>query len=262
MMTLRKMQTGKLTLRAAIWNWLTTMELKPSGLRFNGINLARGTKIRSAYLQFTCDEASKEETTLIVAMEDSVTPKPFSLSTHDLSSRSKTKTTVAWQPAEWKSAKESTETQRSPDLSTMIQSMVDQSGWQPGYSLVFLIQGKGKRVATASKGPTLEGPRLVIDADLFDLDEQTNAMPENRYDVRLHFAAPPLDQSGTRIFDVYAQDDLVCRDVTFDPSGTKQSRFSIQLLENVPIGNKIRLRFVPKLGRVSLAGIELIKRAQ
>jgi hypothetical protein len=232
------------------------------GLRFKSVNISRGTKIRSAYLQFTCDQPSKDETSLMVAVEDSVNPNAFSATKFDLSKRIKAKSSVAWQPGEWKSAKDASELQRSPDLSAMIQSIVDQDGWQPGNSIVFLINGKGKRLASASKGPTAESPRLLLDADYADVDELANPAPANRYDVRLHFAASPLDQGGARIFDVYAQDELVCQDVTFNPSGTNQQRFSMQLLENITIASKLRLRFVPKKGQASLAGIELIKRPQ
>jgi len=253
---------GEVDLTSSDLELVEDKEAQIVGVRFNNINVARGAKIRSSYLRFTCDEPSKEETSLIVAVEDSINPKPFSTSMHDLSMRARAKTTVAWQPAEWKTAKDATETQRSPDLSAMIQSIVDQSDWQPGNSMVFLINGKGKRVATASKGPNSSAPRLVIDADLVDLDELANLPPASRYDVRLHFATSPLDLGSARVFDVYAQNELVCRDVTFDPSGTKQQRFSVQLLQNVSIADKLRLRFVSKKGQASLAGIELIKRAQ
>ena len=230
------------------------------GIRFNNINIARGSKIRSAHLQFTCEKASKEETTIVFKVEDSVAPSPFHGSMHDLSKRTMSKVSVAWQPAEWKTAKDATETQRSPDLAPLIQYLVDQPGWEAGRSMVFLIQGTGKRVATASRGPTPDSPRLVIDADLVDIDKLAHLLPVSHYDVRLHFAASPLDQGGERVFDVVAQGEMACKDVTFDPSSKSKQRFSTQLLENVSITDKLQLRFVPKKGQASLAGIELIKR--
>ena len=168
---------------------------------------------------------------------------------------------VAWKPAEWKTEKEATEIQRTPDLAKLIQSVVDEADWQPGNSMVFLFSGKGKRIAVASKGPTADSPRLVMDADLIDLDDLASPPPECLYDVRLHFAASPVSSGGRRVFDVYAQDKLVCSDVTIDPSGSAQQRFSVQLLENVAIADKLRLRFVPKQGHASLAGIEVIKKS-
>ncbi len=227
------------------------------GVRFNNINLARGTKIRGAYLQFTCDEASKDETALRVAIEDSANAKRFSTSSHDISSRTKSKAEVLWNPAEWKTEKEATEIQRSPDVAALAQSVVDQADWRPGNSMVFLISGKGKRVAVAAAGPTAEAAKLVIDADLVDLDDLATAPPASRYNIRLHFAASPTDHSNPRVFDVYAQDQLVCRDVTIDTYGTALQRTSVKLVENVSIADKLRLRFVPKIGQASLAGIEI-----
>ena len=166
---------------------------------------------------------------------------------------------MVWKPAEWKTGKEATEIQRTPDLAILIQSVIDETDWQPGNSMVFLFSGKGKRVAVASKGPTAEAARLVIDADLIDLDELAGPPPASLYDVRLHFAASPLDRRGPRVFDVYAQDQLVCSDVTIDPSGANEHRFSVNLLKNISIANRLRLRFVPKQGHASLAGIEIVK---
>jgi hypothetical protein len=61
------------------------------------------------------------------------------------------------------------------------------------------------------------------------------------------------------VFDVYAQDELVCSNVTIDPSATGAQRYSVQVLENVSIPDKLKLRFVPKQGKASLAGIEIVK---
>ena len=99
----------------------------------------------------------------------------------------------------------------------------------------------------------------MIDADLVDLKELASSRPANRYIIRLHFAASPIDRGGPRVFDVYAQDQLVSSNVTIDPSGTAQQRFSVQLLENISIADKLRLRFVPKKRQAALAGIEIVR---
>ena len=232
------------------------------GVRFNKLNLARGTKIRGAYLQFTCDEASKDETALQIAVEESANPSRFSATPRDISSRPKSKTQIAWSPAEWKTAKEAAQVQRTPDLAALVQSVVDQADWQPGNSMAFIFTGKGNRIATASKGPTADAPRLVIDADFIDLDSLSSPPPASHYSIRMHFAASPLDQGGPRIFDVYAQDELVCSNVTIHPAATGQQRYSVQLIENVAIPDMLKLRFVPKQGKASLAGIEIVKHAK
>lgn len=250
---------GKVDLNSSDLELVEDKATQTVGVRFSKINIARGTKIRSAHIQFTCDEATKAETALKVSVEESIDAKRFTTSTHDISSRIRSKSEVLWNPAEWKAAKDATEVQRTPDLAALVQSVVDQAGWQPGNSIVFMIDGKGKRVATASKGPTADAPRLLIDADYVDLDDLTSPPPPRRYSLRLHFAASPTDNSGPRVFDVYAQDELVCSNVTFDPASVSAGRYSVQSLKNIAIADKLRLRFVPKQGHASLAGIEIVR---
>jgi outer membrane protein assembly factor BamB len=230
------------------------------GVRFNKINVARGTPIRSAHIQFTCDEATKDATSLVIAVESSANAQRFKAAPNNISSRTRSEAEVAWKPAEWKKAGDATEAERTPELAKLVQSVVDQADWKPGNSIAFIIQGKGKRVATASTGPKADAPRLVLDADVVDLDDLAEAGPTSLYDVRLHFAASPLLSSGVRVFDVYLGDEMVFENVTIDPDGEPDARYCEKLLENVPLSHKLHLKFVPKQGQPVLAGIEVIKK--
>ncbi len=229
------------------------------GVRFNHINLAQGTKIRSAHLQFTCDEPSAESTSLLIAIEQAANAKRFKETTHDISSRERSLVEVAWKPEAWTKAGDANTEQQTPDIAKLVQSVIDRADWQPGNSLAFIINGQGKRVASASKGPTSDGPRLVLDADLVDMDDMLGREAPCRYDVRLHFAAAATNSANRRVFDIYAQDELVASDVTLDPSNTEQ-RYAVRLIENLSLTGKLRLRFVPKQGQAMLSGIELIRK--
>ncbi len=255
-------ENGEVSLSSSDLELVEDSVTQTVGLRFNNINVARGATIRGAHLQFTCDEPTKEATSLIFAIEKSANPKRFKDSSHNISSRTKFAAEIAWKPVEWKASGDATEAQRTPDVSALVQSVVNQADWKPGNSLVFLINGTGKRVASASKGPTADAPRLVLDADLVDLDELAATGPATNYDVRLHFAASPLQAGGVRVFDVYAQDKKVLQDVTLDPNGKLESRHLVQLLENIPVVDKLRIRFVPKQGRPILSGIEIVKKSK
>ncbi len=230
------------------------------GVRFNNINIARGAKVRGAHLQFTCDEVAKDATSLVIGVEKSANAKRFATTPRNINSRPKFEAEVEWQPAGWDKEGEAGDLQRTPDLTVLVQAVVDQADWEPGNSIVFLIKGKGKRIAAASSGPTPEAAKLVVDADLVDLDQLAGTPTTSRYDIRLHFAASPLDQGGVRIFDLYIQDRLLLSDVTINPAGTASERFAVKLLENLPVGDKVRMRFAPKQGRAALAGIEFVKR--
>lgn len=230
------------------------------GVRFNHIQVARGAKIRSASLLFTCDEPSDVSTSLLIAIEQSANAKRFTETPHDISSRERSRTEVAWKPEAWTKGAEAGKSQQTPDLAKLVQSIVDRADWQPGNSLAFVISGQGKRIASASKGPSSDGPRLLLDADLVDVNEVVSNNTPSRYDVRLHFAAPPLEANNRRVFDVYAQDQLVASDVTLDPNGTDEQRATERLLKDLSLVGKLRLRFVPKQGQALLSGIELTRK--
>ncbi len=136
------------------------------GLRFNEIKLTRDDVIRSAYVQFTCDEPSSKPTSLIIAAEDSGNAKRFSDDSHDLSSRSMTAKEVGWNPEAWLLPGASAKAHRTPDLVPIIESVIRRPDWKPGNSLAFLISGTGKRVASAwtEKGSE-KAAKLVIDVD-------------------------------------------------------------------------------------------------
>ena len=101
------------------------------GMRFNKINLARNTKIRGAYIQFTCDETSSEPASLIIAAEDTGNAAPFTNQMHDLSSRSLTTAEIGWEPDAWKKAGESKQNQRTPNLAPLVQAVVNREDWKP-----------------------------------------------------------------------------------------------------------------------------------
>ncbi|MCA9183161.1 MAG: PQQ-binding-like beta-propeller repeat protein [Planctomycetales bacterium] len=116
-------------------------------------------------------------------------------------------------------------------------------------------KNKSDKDADKTKGaaaPAIEAPKLVSDKPT-----SKELVSEHRYDVRLHFACSPLTTNGRRVFDVYAQDELVLSDVTLDPNGTSGPVTVEHLLEGVSIAGKLQLRFVAKEGTPTLAGIEI-----
>ncbi len=230
------------------------------GLRFNDLSLSRGTKIRGAYIQFTCDEPSDKPTSLLISAQDVGNAARFSDDQHDLSSRTLTQKQVAWNPGKWSQSKEAGEAQRTPDLAVLVQSVVNRSNWQPGNSLAFLISGTGKRVANASRGNKKVAPRLVIDADEAPEVQTANA-PTTEYRVRLFFAAPSIaDVDGKHIFDVHLQGRLVLDNVHVDSSGAGDARFVVHTVDKVAVANELNLQFIPIQGAPVLSGIELLSR--
>jgi hypothetical protein len=53
--------------------------------------------------------------------------------------------------------------QRTPDISSIIQEVVDRSGWSSGNSLVLIITGSGERVAESYNGDRNGAPLLHVE---------------------------------------------------------------------------------------------------
>ena len=129
------------------------------GMRFNGINLPNGATITNAYIEFETDELNSGTTNLTFSGDDTDNALAFS-STNKLSTRNKT-TTVSWNnvPA-WNTENEKHQT---PDLSIIIQEIVNRAGWTPNNSMAILVEGSGERTAESYNGEVAAAPRLVIE---------------------------------------------------------------------------------------------------
>ncbi|MFK8113280.1 MAG: PQQ-binding-like beta-propeller repeat protein [Rubripirellula sp.] len=221
------------------------------GMRFNNIDLPSDSIIKSAHVQFTCDETSKQATSLIIAGEDTGNAKRFASERHDLSSRTLTSTEIGWSPPPWAKIGESKAAHRTPNLAPIIQSILSRPDWKPGNSLALLISGSGKRVASSWKKGDKRAAKLIIEAD-----RPTIAIPNQKpvkYQVRLLFGRP---RSTTRehVFDVYAQDKPIATDVALD------SDHPTAIIEQeVSISKSLHLRLVAKQGEPVLSGIEFVR---
>jgi outer membrane protein assembly factor BamB len=227
------------------------------GIRFNKVNLPRNATVRKAYIQFTCDEPSNVATSLIITAEKSANAERFRADSHDLSSRTRTTAEVDWRPAAWPKVGDAGDAQRTSDLAALIREVVMQPEWKPGNSLAFILSGAGKRVAEAHGSDSKVAPRLVLEAD--DVISQAAASNSaTPYRVRLFFGTPPAAGLGRTVFDVYLQDQRVLSDVTVDPAGNDNVKTAVHSFENILISDELRIRFVPKVGKPVISGVELI----
>ena len=117
------------------------------GMRFIGVNIPHGATIVDAYVQFQADENDSEPTSLEIRGQVSDDAPAFSSASGDISTREMTVTYVAWSPPPWTSVGAAGADERTPDLSEMIQEIIDQVEWSPGNALAITITGSGKRTA-------------------------------------------------------------------------------------------------------------------
>ncbi|HEU4419868.1 MAG TPA: hypothetical protein VFT55_13130, partial [Planctomycetota bacterium] len=133
------------------------------GLRFTGVAIPRGAFVTSAHLQFTNKTNNSSATQLVVAGAASDNASAFSNSSNNISNRPRTTATVAWAPAPWTTADQAGPDQRTPDLSSVVQEVVNRPGWASGNAMVFIITGTtGTRSAHSYDSSNLNAPKLVV----------------------------------------------------------------------------------------------------
>ena len=110
------------------------------GVRFNGVNLEPGTTITSAYIQFESFFSTSSTTNATVYGHDTDNAPTFTTTNNDISSRPSTTATVAWNSMEvWVED----QIYQTPDLSAIVQEIVDRGGWSSGNSMAFVFTGGG-----------------------------------------------------------------------------------------------------------------------
>ena len=102
--------------------------------------------ITSAYVQFEVDEATSDAASLTFAAETSTNAAPFTTATANISSRPRTGAYFVRAPPAWPTIGVAGLDQRTPNLASVIQAVVDQPGWSSGNALALIVTGSGARV--------------------------------------------------------------------------------------------------------------------
>ncbi len=122
------------------------------GLRFAGLSIPQGATIQSAYIQFQCRVATTAAASLLIEGQAADNSGTFAKITNNISSRARTSANVGWVPAPWGTVGAQGPDQQTPDLTSVMQEIVNRGGWTAGNSMVFIITGTGVRTAEAFDG--------------------------------------------------------------------------------------------------------------
>ncbi|MBN1984220.1 MAG: hypothetical protein JW795_22020 [Chitinivibrionales bacterium] len=130
------------------------------GLRFFDIPIPRGATIINAFVRLTVAQPCGGRACFTIAAHDVDDAQPFDSVTATVSGRKTTTAVKKWSPAKWSRAG----TERvTPNLNTIIQSIVYRPGWMRGNSLAIIISGVGNRVARSFDGGAVTAPQLTIE---------------------------------------------------------------------------------------------------
>ena len=109
------------------------------GLRFIGIPIPKGAIIDNAFIELTCDETKSGTLPVSVLIEGELSPDTvtFSNTTNNVTNRPTTTANVVWAPEDWT---EVGQKDRSSDITSIIQEIIDQDGWAMGNALVLILR--------------------------------------------------------------------------------------------------------------------------
>jgi len=133
------------------------------GVRFAGVAVPAAATITAAYIQFVADESQSEDTSLMIQAQASGDALTFSADRRgDVTLRPRTSAQASWFVAPW-TANGAGLAQRTPDLSALVQEVVNRGDWIGGNAMAFVITGTGHRTAEPFEEPTVKMPRLHIE---------------------------------------------------------------------------------------------------
>jgi fibronectin type 3 domain-containing protein len=131
------------------------------GLRFANLAIPQYAQIANAYIEFEVDEVTTSATSLQIHIEAVDNAAPFTSTAHSVSSRNFETVTIPWDNVEsWSSVDVKHHT---PDISALIQAVVNRAGWTSGNSLVISITGTGTRTAESVEGEAAAAPKLHVE---------------------------------------------------------------------------------------------------
>jgi predicted metal-dependent phosphoesterase TrpH len=135
------------------------------GMRFTNITIPRGATITTAYVQFTADEVSTGTVALTVSGEAVDNAQTFSGNPYNIAARIRTIAQTPWSPAEWNTVGEAGLNQRTAEIKSIIQEIIDRPAWSSGNSIVIIISGQNghRRCAKSYDGSTMDAPLIHIE---------------------------------------------------------------------------------------------------
>ncbi|OJF68699.1 pilus assembly protein PilY [Alteromonas sp. V450] len=192
-----------------------------TGFHFTNIRVPRGATVTSATLRLTSNGADAIATSLIISAEASGDATSFSTDSENISARPRTSSVVNWSvdnafPAE-------DQLVSTPDLSAVIQDVVDRSDWCGGNDINIIVQGSSSNGLSNREVKSFEAsanaPQLSItyddsDAtgcigsrDVYQVERQSDNYEENTSGYRdigdhLSFTSNANNYTAVRFDDV------------------------------------------------------------
>ncbi len=175
-----------------------------TGLVFSKSGIEKGAKIKSAYLQFYTTSTNNYDASINIQGIKELNTASFTRDRYNISSRPFTQEKIEWTPTLWRDRNH----YQSVDISSIVQEIIDQDGWQEINNIGFVLSGTGNRYAHSFDNSSGFAPKLVIEYDLPNttvdsenmiisrtkITEYNNDIEENAYG-NIDFGSRELDLS-------------------------------------------------------------------
>lgn len=132
------------------------------GLRFPGVNIPPGAIVTTAWIQFEADKSNSGTSTLTLRGEKSANAATFTTAANSITNRPVTTASASWSPPSWTQGDRGA-AQKTTELKTIVQEIVNQGGWSAGNAMVFIIDGTGTRTAEAAESGAAKSPQLHLE---------------------------------------------------------------------------------------------------
>jgi type IV pilus assembly protein PilY1 len=174
--------------------WVTEYFDTMVGLRFRNVEVPPDAVITNAYITFRAYTNGSGDPSFTIRAEDVGNAAAFSTGDNNLTHRTPTEASVAWNITDnWATGG----TYNTPDLSTIVKEIVDRDDWSSGNAMAFGIIGTGTRsVRSWNYGDHNSGPVLVIEYDEVCEDDDSVRYygyfdPDARYSYSSGFVRDP-----------------------------------------------------------------------
>lgn len=139
-------------------------------IRFPNVTIPPGATIVDAHIQFTSRGTTNlSPCSLQVAFENSDNAPALGWNPFNFTARPRT-ASIPWQPPAWPTANQSGPAQRTPNLSAILQAVIDRPGWASGSNVAAFVQGTGRRSSWSWDQDPARAARLCVAYALPSLD--------------------------------------------------------------------------------------------
>jgi hypothetical protein len=146
--------------------WESALGQQITGLRFTSLVIPQGATIDSAFIQFTADEVDTMATTLRFVGQASDAPQFFTATNSNISARPQTTAFVDWVVPSWDVVQRQSADEKTPDLKTILQEIVNRPTYSPFDGIVIMITsisgGTSSRAAESAGGEPSQAPEITV----------------------------------------------------------------------------------------------------